>query len=131
MRISLAFAQSGLLQIELIQLLNDAPCLFKDFLDAGRDGLQHLAFWTENFDADLACYRAAGNEVIQTAGLGGPGNRNAFIEMPSSADGGIGIEISEISGAKGLFFKEIARAADQWDGTDPIREAKAGRQQAK
>jgi hypothetical protein len=119
MRISLAFAQSGSVQIELIQQLNDAPSLFKDFLDSGRDGLQHLAFWTQNFDADMARYRDAGYSVVQTAGLNGPNNRNAFIVRQS--DDELAIEISETSGTKGEFFRHIAEAAIGWNGSDPIR----------
>jgi Glyoxalase/Bleomycin resistance protein/Dioxygenase superfamily len=119
MRISLAFAQSGPIQIELIQQLNDAPSLFRDFLDSGREGLQHLAFWTQTFDADMARYRDAGYSVVQTAGLNGPNNRNAFIVRQD--DDELVIEISEISGTKGEFFRQIADAANGWDGSDPIR----------
>ena len=52
--ISLALANSGTLQIELIQQRNDAPSLYLDFLNAGHEGLQHLGYGTRNFDADLA-----------------------------------------------------------------------------
>lgn len=41
---SIALANSGDLQIELIQQTNDAPSLYKEFLDAGHEGLQHLAY---------------------------------------------------------------------------------------
>jgi hypothetical protein len=79
MCISLAFAQCGAVQIELIQQHNAAPSLFKEALDAGREGLHHLAFWTEHFDRDMARYREVGYQIVQAAGLGGPNNR-----MPSS-----------------------------------------------
>ena len=42
--ISLALANSGTLQIELIQQRNDAPSLYLDFLQAGHEGLQHLGY---------------------------------------------------------------------------------------
>jgi hypothetical protein len=125
MRISLAFAQSGPMQIELVQQLNDAPSLFRSFLDAGGEGLQHLAFWTLSFDEDMARYRDAGYAVVQTGGLGGSNNRNAFLD---SGDNDLAIEISEISGTKGAFFRQIAEAADGWDGSDPIRKITAGTQ---
>jgi len=121
MRISLAFAQSGALQIELVQQLNDAPSLFTESRAAGRLGLHHLAFWTRAFDTDLARHVAAGYQVVQRAGLNGPGNRNAFLEKPGALTGRIGIEISEISGSKGAMFERIAAAAQDWDGRDPIR----------
>ena len=121
MRISLAFAQSGNLQIELVQQLNDAPSLFQDFSESGREGLQHVAFWTYDFDDDIARYLAAGYVIVQTAGLHGPNNRNAFIEKPGQPTA-IGIEISEIRGSKGIFFDKIKEAAQAWDGSDPIRD---------
>jgi len=127
MRISLAFAQSGPIQIELVQQLNSAPSLFRESIEAGRpEGLHHLAFWTEQFDSDMARYLGAGYQAVQTAGLGGPNNRNAFIERRGSASSGPAIEISEISGAKGAFFREIAAAAENWDGVATIRQVGGG-----
>src|SRR4029450_9208540 len=49
---SAARAHSGPLQVELIQTRNDAPPMYRDFLRAGNLGLQHVAYWTEHFDAD-------------------------------------------------------------------------------
>src|ERR1700689_3463209 len=43
--VTLAFAHSGPLQIELIQQHNDVPSGYKEFLDAGRLGAQHVAAW--------------------------------------------------------------------------------------
>src|SRR4051794_8516145 len=62
-QLSIALAQCGPLQIELIQQRNDAPSMYRDFLAAGREGLQHIAFWTERFDDDMRQYRAAGFEI--------------------------------------------------------------------
>ena len=119
MRISLAFAQSGALQIELVEQLNDAPSLFKEARDAGKRGLHHLAFWTTEFDRDVSNYQKQGYEVVQTGGMSGPNNRNVFIER--AGEDLIAIEISEISGSKGEFFKRVACAAEGWDGSDPVR----------
>jgi catechol 2,3-dioxygenase-like lactoylglutathione lyase family enzyme len=119
MCISLAFAQSGSLQIELVQQLNEAPSLFKEFSDAGKRGLHHLAFWTHQFDRDLDIYRKEGFEIVQVGGMAGSNKRNAFIERAGATD--IAIEISEISGSKGEFFKQIAAAAEDWDGSSPVR----------
>jgi hypothetical protein len=119
MRISLAFAQSGPLQIELVQQLNDAPSLFKESRDAGLRGLHHVAFWTTEFDRDVENYRKRGFEIVQTGGMAGANNRNVFIEGPKENQ--LAIEISEIAGSKGEFFKRVALAAENWDGSDPVR----------
>ncbi len=48
---SIALANSGDLQIELIQQRNDAPSLYKEFLDAGHEGLQHMSYWSHDYQA--------------------------------------------------------------------------------
>jgi hypothetical protein len=49
MEMSVALANSGDIQIELIQQRNDAPSMYKDFLDSGREGMQHIAYWSNDF----------------------------------------------------------------------------------
>ena len=125
-RLSIAFAQCGDVQIELLQPMNDAPSLLNDFLRAGHEGLQHVAFWTTTFDADLARYAALGFEVVQTGGLSGPNNGNVFFEGRGYPALAHAIEISDISGTKGAMFRRIAAAADNWDGSDPVRRLTPG-----
>jgi len=116
---SIALTNSGPLQIELIQQRNDAPSMYRDFLRAGHEGLQHVAYWTEAFDADLARLAAAGFEVGQSGCIGGENGR--FVYFTAEGHPGTVVELSEISGLKGQFFRHIADVARTWDGTDPIR----------
>jgi hypothetical protein len=51
LELSIALANSGDLQIELIQQRNDAPSMYKEFLDSGREGLQHVAFWSTDYQS--------------------------------------------------------------------------------
>ncbi len=117
--VSIALANSGSLQIELIQQRNAAPSMYRDFLDAGREGLQHVAYWTESFDADFARCRDAGYDVGQSGCAGGPDGR--FVYFATEAHPGTVIELSEVSGPKGRFFAHIAEAARSWDGSQPIQ----------
>ncbi len=119
MEASIALTNSGPLQIELIQQRNDAPSSYLDFLRAGREGLQHVAFWTEQFDEDLARVRALGHEDLQSGCAGGPDGR--FVYLDTEAHPGTILELSEISGAKGALFAHIRATAASWDGSDPIR----------
>jgi hypothetical protein len=116
--VSIALANSGALQIELIQQRNDAPSMYRDFLAAGREGLQHLAYWTERFDDDLARLEALGHRIGQSGRIGENGR---FVYLRTEAHPGTVIELSEISGPKGRFFQHISHQARTWDGTDPIR----------
>ncbi len=117
---SIALANSGDLQIELIQQTNDAPSLYRDFLDAGHEGLQHLAFWTVDYQGLYDRALAEGYGVGHEGQIGGAQGRFAYFDTPSAHPGAM-VEISDISGNKGRFFEHIRRAALAWDGADPIR----------
>ena len=120
---SIALANSGPLQIELIQQRNDAPSMYRDFLArVSEGGLQHVAYWTEQFDADLARHTEAGYEVGQSGRIGENGRFVYFdTESGSSSGPGTVVELSEVSGGKGRFFAKIREIAAEWDGSDPIR----------
>ena len=116
---SVALANAGGLQIELLQTRNDVPSMYRDFLRAGHQGVQHVAYWTEHFDADLARAQAAGFEVCMGGEVGEDG-RFVYFEDRSALPGTT-IELSEVAGPKGKLFKLIREAAIDWDGTDPVR----------
>ncbi|MDE1567685.1 VOC family protein [Aquabacter sp. P-9] len=115
---SVALANSGPLQMELIQTRNDAPSMYRDFLKAGRTGLQHVAYWTETYDADLARLLAQG---FKPAMSGEVGEKGRFIYFDTEYHPGTVIELSEVAGPKGKLFKLIREASIGWDGTDPVR----------
>ncbi len=117
--VSIALAHSGALQIELIQQRNEAPSMYRDFLAAGHEGLQHVAYWTTRFDVDLERAHAMGFSDGQSGRVGGAEGR--FVYFANEGHPGTIIELSEISGAKGRTFEMIRRAAEDWDGSDPVR----------
>jgi hypothetical protein len=117
---SIALANSGDVQLELIQQHDDAPSMYKEFLDAGREGLQHVAYWSDDYQA-LYDDVLAGGDVIGHEGCIG-GERGRFAYLDTEHHPGTVIEISDTSGSKGRFFGHIRKAAASWDGvTDPIR----------
>ena len=48
--ISIALAFSGTAQVELIQQRNRAPSMYLEYLDAGQEGLQHVAYWPDDYE---------------------------------------------------------------------------------
>ena len=92
--------------------------MYLDFLQAGHEGLQHVAYWTTDFDGSLAKCLAAGWRIGHRGQIG---SRGRFLYFESTGHPGTVIELSEISGNKGKFFDKIAREAESWDGRDPIR----------
>ena len=119
MQMSVALANSGDVQLELIQPRNDAPSMYKDFLDSGREGAQHIAYWSNDFQALLDRALAAGYTIGQEGSIGGEQGRFAYLD--TEVEQGTVIEISDISGPKGQFFQYIRDVAATWDGSDPIR----------
>ena len=115
--LSIAFSNTGSLQIELIQQLNDAPSAYREFLAAGFEGFHHLAWWAEDFDGAMARTQAAGWSVVQE---GGGSVKFAYFEA-----GGVtstNIELSELNDGTRAFNDFMAATAADWDGiTDPIR----------
>ncbi|MBV1934884.1 MAG: VOC family protein [Parvibaculaceae bacterium] len=118
-KMSIALANSGDLQIELIQQRNDAPSLYKEFLDAGHEGLQHMSYWTHDFQ-ELYNKALSLDYVVGHEGAIG-GEQGGFAYFDTQAHPGTIIEISDISGSKGQMFDHIRQVAAEWDGTDPIR----------
>ena len=116
---SVALANSGYVQVELIQTRNDVPSMYRDFLQAGRTGLQHVAYWTEQYDADLTRLLAEGFKPVMS---GEVGERGRFVYFDTEYHPGTVIELSEVAGPKGRMFDLIRRESEGWDGkTDPVR----------
>ena len=117
--ITLAFANSGDLQIELIHQTGDAPTAYKEFLDSGREGFHHLAWWAEDFDALEAAVAEAGWEVV-FSGDGGGTTRFLYCDAPDVA--ATCLEVMELNDMTRGLMDHVRQAADGWDGvTDPVR----------
>lgn len=119
LEMSIALANSGDIQIELIQQRNDAPSMYKEFLESGREGLQHVAYWTTEYQAVYDRALSLGYEVGQEGQIGGEQGRFAYFDTEFHP--GTVIELSDISGPKGWFFQHVRQASIGWDGSDPIR----------
>jgi hypothetical protein len=116
--VTIAFANSGALQVELIAPLDATPSLYREFLDAGHEGLHHHAWWTADFDGATARAAAGGWDLV----VSGDGNgfaRYCYLERPDLP--GVLVEIMELTEVTEMFMTAIRRAAVEWDGTDPVR----------
>ncbi|MBV5265818.1 VOC family protein [Pinisolibacter aquiterrae] len=116
---SVALANSGFIQMELVQQRNDAPSMYLDFLKAGHLGAQHFAYWTTTFDEHMAIAEKAGLKVGM-GGQVGAGGRYVYFETDAGHPGTV-IELSEVNGPKGALFDLIRDSSVGWDGRDPIR----------
>ncbi len=115
--LSIAFANSGPMQLELIQQHNEAPSAYREFLDTGRAGFHHLAYWATDFLASAAAATRAG---WTTAQEGDGMTRFAYYD----ADGTTAtmLELMELTDATRGLDEMVSGAAREWDGrTDPVR----------
>ena len=117
--VAIALANSGDLQLELIQQHNDAPSLYRDFLAAGHEGLQHIAYWTENFAAER---RRAIDLGFQIGHEGVTGRYGPFVYFETTSHPGTTLELSDVGGPKRKLFQHIRAASNDWDGRDAIRD---------
>lgn len=115
---SVAVAQWGDMQIELIQQHNAVPSIYSEFLARHGEGLQHLGVMTDSLDAHLERLRPLGIEPVQW-GSTATGMRFAYVNTDRQAGGMI--ELIETGPAVEAFFAKVRGAAARWDGTRPLR----------
>jgi hypothetical protein len=119
-KLSIALANSGEVQLELIQQRDDVPTLYRDTLLANGEVAQHAAYWTRD-RFDEFCARLVGRGYVEGhAGRMGA-NRGRFAYFLRTGFPSAMIEISETSGGKAEYFEEIRLASLAWDGSEPIR----------
>jgi hypothetical protein len=113
-----ALAQSGPMQIELIQQHSDTPSAYRDTFAAGEEGFHHMCSFVEDYDAEVEHYRQQG-AALAFNGVVGDDMRFAYVDTRATL--GFMTEIIEERQAARDLFKMVADAAIDWDGTDPIR----------
>jgi hypothetical protein len=116
--VSIAFANSGDLQVELIEQEDDSPSIYREFLDAGREGFHHLAWWAEDFDAVARAAQGAGWSVVHAGNAGGMAQ---FAYYDQGGTTSTVIEVMELTDATRWLATTVREAAEKWDGSDPVR----------
>lgn len=120
---SVALAQAGDVQIELIKQHCDRPSAYRDTIAKGAEGFHHLCYYcddAEDYARTCAKYEDQG---FATAIEGRLGNLR-FRYVDTQAALGCMIEIVDNDPNQTAFFDLVAETGRNWDGvTDPIREA--------
>ena len=116
--LSVAIGYWGNLQIELIRQRNDVPSIYTDFPGRQAGGLQHMGVITESVSRDLERLQELGIEAVQYGTTTG-GLRFAYVST-NQHPGGM-IELIESNPGMLKFFAKMQAAAQQWDGSEPVR----------
>lgn len=120
---TIALAQWGEVQIELIRQDNDAPSIYRGDYWPGGQAMHHVCLLTDDIAAARAAVESGGGLVLVEGKVGADGaviyadcgpaetrpNAGAIVEILQPASGSEG------------FFAMIADAAKTWDGSDPVR----------
>jgi hypothetical protein len=112
-----AIAQSGGVQIELIQQHDDAPSCYRDMYPRGQEGFHHLCYVVDDLRGALAHFGKHGQPPAIEGNFGNV--EFAYVDTRP----GIGC-MTELVGRHPdieAFFGMIADAARDWDGREPIR----------
>jgi catechol 2,3-dioxygenase-like lactoylglutathione lyase family enzyme len=113
-----AVAQSGGVQIEFIQQLDDAPSVYRDSYAPGEEGFHHICHIVDDVGQAVQHFSELGHEV----GLDGSSGAIKFAYVDTRAGIGCMTELVQRHPDTEAFSKMIIDAAYDWDGQDPVRE---------
>lgn len=116
--ISVAIAQWGPVQVELIVQHDASPSIYTEFAARHGEGLQHVGVLCDCVDAELARLEAFGIRPVQW-GATAAGMRFAYLDTDAHPGGMI--ELIENGPAVQAFFAMVKKGADRWDGSRPLR----------
>lgn len=111
-----AFGQWGSIAVELQQVFDVQPPALAERIAGGAPRVNHVAYVSPDVEGDSARLEAAGMPCFMHAKLGPV--EVTFHDAPAL---GHAIELHRESDHIHAFFGAIARAADGWDGRDPLR----------
>jgi hypothetical protein len=116
--VSLAMSFAGHMNIELIQPNNDAPSVYREWIERRGYGFHHWGRATWHFDRDVERYRSAGHELVFLAAVP-TGGRVSYMDTTAEMPGYV--ELIELGGGFEPAFSKFYRASIGWDGQEPVR----------
>jgi hypothetical protein len=116
-RVQVAVAQAGPVQIELIQQHCDTPSLYRDWSREGTSAFHQIATVTRDYEGKKAQFEALGFSVAAES-LGGS-FRVAYVD--TVAEFGFYTEVVEYAPRLLQQLRSISATCATWDGSDPVR----------
>jgi catechol 2,3-dioxygenase-like lactoylglutathione lyase family enzyme len=104
------------LQIEIIQPVSGAPSPYRHADGRAMVGMHHMAWMTNDFDADVARAKARG--LTQCFSAASAASKVAYFESPDEL--GVLFELIEVVPAIQQAFDAGVAASRDWDGGEPI-----------
>ncbi|HEY5264421.1 MAG TPA: VOC family protein [Steroidobacteraceae bacterium] len=117
-----AYGQAGDIMIELITQHGDGPSVLRDLYAHDAVGVHHVAHFVPNLSEALETMRTAG-AVVALEACTATGTEFAMVDTAKEL--GHMIELYEPRPDLLKFYRFVKRAADGWDGAEPLRRLKA------
>ena len=117
LRYRIAVTQLGPLQLELTEVLDDAPSHYRDMYGPGEGGPHHLSTVTSDFDGAVAHYEASDADVVTV--FSSPAGRVCYVDTRQRL--GLFTEVLECTDVMMRGLRGTASLCARWDGTDPVR----------
>lgn len=111
-RIRGVFVQSGDLNVELVQLMSDAPSAFHDLFPNGEEGFHHVAVFCDDYDKERDAFAAAGYPVASE--FTAVGQKICYVDARNPL--GHMIELYPENPVIRNMYQATIDAANTWDG---------------
>jgi catechol 2,3-dioxygenase-like lactoylglutathione lyase family enzyme len=113
-----AYGQAGDLMVEFIMQHDDEPSALRDLFARDESGVHHVACFVPDLSCTLAELRTKGIAIALDARTRSGVD---FVMADTSATLGHMLELYEpVEGLK-RFYSYVRRAAQDWNGSDPVR----------
>ncbi|KFG90898.1 Methylmalonyl-CoA epimerase [Sphingobium herbicidovorans NBRC 16415] len=116
---SLAMAQAGPVQIELIQQIGEEPSVYTEGATCGAAGFHHLCRALGAYDETVATLRDEGIVIVTEARFGENGPRFCYADTRDTL--GCYLEIADDSEVGRRMYAIVDDVGKTWNGQDPIR----------
>ncbi|MFM5922659.1 MAG: VOC family protein [Novosphingobium sp.] len=117
LRVAMGF--SGQSWIELMQVLDDAPSIYREVIEARGYGLHHHGIPFRDVEAARARYEADGWRECYRSPVP-TGGDVVFLENGHAAAPAF-LELLPVTPGMDAHFTSFWRASQNWDGKDPVR----------
>lgn len=117
--VTIAMGFAGNTWFELIQPLDDNPSVYRETIEARGYGFHHFGIAYEDVEAELPRYRAEGWREAFRAGVP-TGGEVVYLEGGDDEAPGF-LELLPATPGMDATFTRFWQAAQEWDGTDPVR----------
>lgn len=117
--VAIAMGFAGHMQIELIQPLDDHPSVYRETIARRGYGFHHFGIACYDVETEIGRYEAMGYTLAFHAPVP-TGGAVAYLEGGHAAAPGF-VELIPASEGMNALFTAQWRAAQGWDGSDPVR----------